>query len=65
MGAVWAIIQLFFTMVISSIFLGYLGKIQSDGSPYPVFTYRALLPSCPPHPLLGLLEFSSYPLSFC
>ncbi len=52
-------------MVIFSIFLGYLGQIQSDGIPHPVFTYRALLPSCPSLPLLGLLEFSLYtPLSF-
>ncbi len=33
-----------FTMVIFSIFFGYLGKIPSDGIPYPVFTYCALLP---------------------
>ncbi len=40
----WAVIQPFFTMVIFSIFFGYLGKIPSDGIPYPVFTYCALLP---------------------
>lgn len=44
LGAAWAIIQPFFTMVIFSIFLGYLGKIPSDGIPYPVFTYCGLLP---------------------
>ncbi len=44
LGAAWAIIQPLFTMVIFSIFFGYLGKIPSDGVPYPVFTYCALLP---------------------
>jgi len=43
-GAGWAIIQPFFTMVVFSIFFGYLGKIPSDGIPYPVFAYCALLP---------------------
>jgi lipopolysaccharide transport system permease protein len=44
LGAAWAIIQPFFTMVVFSIFFGYLGKIPSDGIPYPVFAYCALLP---------------------
>lgn len=44
LGAAWAIIQPFFTMVVFSIFFGYLGKIPSDGIPYPVFAYSALLP---------------------
>ena len=44
LGAAWAIIQPFFTMVVFSIFFGYLGKIPSDGLPYPVFAYCALLP---------------------
>jgi len=44
LGAAWAIIQPLFTMVVFSIFFGYLGKIPSDGIPYPVFTYCALLP---------------------
>jgi len=44
LGAAWAIIQPFFTMVVFSIFFGYLGKIPSDGVPYPVFAYCALLP---------------------
>jgi lipopolysaccharide transport system permease protein len=43
-GAAWAVIQPFFTMVVFSIFFGYLGKIPSDGIPYPVFVYSALLP---------------------
>ncbi len=56
----WAIIQPFFTMVIFAIFFGCLRKIPSDGIPYPVFAYCQLLPSCPSHPLLGLLEFRLY-----
>src|SRR5205085_11895864 len=34
----------FFMMVVFSLFFGKLGKIPSDGIPYPVFVYCALLP---------------------
>jgi len=44
LGAAWAVIQPFFTMVVFSVFFGYLGKIPSDGIPYPVFAYCGLLP---------------------
>jgi len=44
LGAAWAIIQPFFTMIVFSIFLGKLAKVPSDGLPYPIFTYTALLP---------------------
>lgn len=44
LGAAWAIIQPFFMMVVFSLFFGKLGRIPSDGIPYPVFTYCALLP---------------------
>jgi len=43
-GAGWAIIQPFFTMVIFGLFFGLLAKIPSEGLPYPVFFYSALLP---------------------
>ena len=43
-GAAWAIIQPFFTMVIFSLFFGKLAKIPSNGLPYPIFYYSALLP---------------------
>ncbi len=43
-GAAWAIIQPFFAMVVFSIFFGHLAKIPSDGIPYPIFAYCALLP---------------------
>ena len=43
-GAGWAIIQPLFTMVVFSLFFGKLAKIPSDGLPYPLFYYCALLP---------------------
>lgn len=43
-GAAWAVIQPFFTMVVFSIFFGVLAKVPSDGVPYPVFSYCGLLP---------------------
>jgi lipopolysaccharide transport system permease protein len=44
LGALWAIIKPFSMMVIFSIFFGKLAKIPSEGIPYPIFTYAALLP---------------------
>ena len=44
LGAAWAIIQPFFTMVVFSVFFGRLAGMPSDGLPYPIFTYCALLP---------------------
>jgi lipopolysaccharide transport system permease protein len=44
LGAAWAIIQPLFTMIVFSIFFGQLGNIPSDGLPYPVFSFCALLP---------------------
>ncbi len=44
LGAAWAIIQPFFTMVIFSVFFGRLAQIPSDGIPYPIFSYTALVP---------------------
>ena len=43
-GATWAILQPFLTMVIFSVFLGRLARIPSDGLPYPVFAFAALVP---------------------
>jgi lipopolysaccharide transport system permease protein len=43
-GTAWAIIQPFFTMVVFSLFFGWLAKIPSDGIPYPIFSYAALVP---------------------
>jgi lipopolysaccharide transport system permease protein len=44
LGAAWAIIQPFFTMVVFSLFFGRLAKVPSDGLPYPIFSYAALVP---------------------
>jgi len=44
LGAAWAIIQPVFMMVVFSLFFGRLAKVPSDGIPYPVFTFCALIP---------------------
>jgi lipopolysaccharide transport system permease protein len=44
LGAAWAIIQPFFTMVVFSLFFGKLARVPSDGIPYPLFAYAALVP---------------------
>jgi len=44
LGAAWAIIQPFFTMVVFSVFFGKLAKMPSDDIPYPIFSYAALVP---------------------
>src|SRR6266542_5936307 len=45
LGAAWAIIQPFFTMIVFSIFFGRLAGIKPDGGiPYPIFSYAALVP---------------------
>jgi lipopolysaccharide transport system permease protein len=43
-GAAWAILQPVLTMLIFSLFFGRLAKIPSQGLPYPIFYYSALLP---------------------
>ncbi len=44
LGAAWAIIQPFSAMIIFSLFFGKLAKVPSDGIPYPIFAYTALVP---------------------
>src|SRR5512137_919986 len=44
LGTAWAILQPFFAMVVFSIFFGKLAKMPSDGIPYPLFSYAALVP---------------------
>ena len=44
LGGAWAILQPFLTMVVFSVFFGRLAGIPSDGLPYPIFAYCALLP---------------------
>ncbi len=43
-GAAWAVIQPFMTMVVFSLFFGKLARMPSNGLPYPIFYYSALLP---------------------
>ena len=43
-GATWAVLQPFLTMLVFSLFFGRLAHIPSEGLPYPIFYYSALLP---------------------
>ena len=43
-GAAWAILQPFLTMLIFSVVFGRLAHVPSDGIPYPIFAYAALVP---------------------
>lgn len=43
-GIAWAVVQPVMTMLVFSLFFGHLGKLPSDGLPYAVFAYVALLP---------------------
>lgn len=43
LGGLWAIIQPFFLMVVFTLFFGNLAKIPSDGIPYPIFNYTAMI----------------------
>jgi lipopolysaccharide transport system permease protein len=44
LGASWAIIQPLFTMIIFTLFFGRIAGIPSDGIPYPLFSFCALVP---------------------
>jgi len=44
LGFAWAIIQPFMMMIVFTLFFGNLAKIPSEGIPYPLFNYAALLP---------------------
>ncbi len=44
LGAAWAILQPLLTMVVFTLFFGRMANIDSDGYPYPIFSYAALLP---------------------
>lgn len=43
-GAAWVILQPLLTMLIFTLLFGMLAKVPSDGIPYPVFAFAALLP---------------------
>jgi lipopolysaccharide transport system permease protein len=44
LGVAWAIIQPVMSMVVFTVFFGGLAKMPSDGVPYPIFTFAALVP---------------------
>lgn len=44
LGAAWAVLQPLLTMIVFSVLFGQLAKMPSDGIPYPIFSYCALLP---------------------
>jgi len=44
LGIGWAIIQPVFTMLVFTVIFGNLAKISSDGIPYAIFSYTALVP---------------------
>jgi len=44
LGAAWAIVQPVATMLFFGLFFGRLGRLPTDGLPYPIFYYSALLP---------------------
>jgi len=43
-GAAWAVLQPFMSMLVFTLFFGRLAHLPSEGSPYPIFYYSALLP---------------------
>lgn len=44
LGASWAVIQPFMMMIVFTIFLGHLAGVSSEGKPYPLFVFAALVP---------------------
>jgi lipopolysaccharide transport system permease protein len=44
LGVAWAVLQPLLTMVVFSLFFGKLAGIPSDGVPYPIFSFAALVP---------------------
>lgn len=44
LGAAWAVVRPLTTMLIFSVVFGRLAKLPSEGYPYPIFVYAALLP---------------------
>jgi lipopolysaccharide transport system permease protein len=44
LGGLWAILQPVVTMIVFTLIFSQLAKISSDGLPYPIFAFAALLP---------------------
>jgi lipopolysaccharide transport system permease protein len=45
LGMAWVVLQPLLLMLVFTMFFGRLVELPSDGIPYPLFTYTALLPS--------------------
>jgi len=45
-GVLWVILQPLLTMLVFTLFFGRLAKLPSEGLPYPVFYFAALVPGC-------------------
>ena len=43
LGGLWAVIQPFLGMVVFTIFFGRMARIPSDNTPYPIFSYTAMI----------------------
>jgi lipopolysaccharide transport system permease protein len=44
LGMLWAVIQPVLTMIVFTFLFGRVAKVPTDGIPYPIFSYTALLP---------------------
>ena len=44
LGAAWAVLQPLLTMIVFSLIFGRVAQLPSEGIPYPIFTFTALLP---------------------
>ncbi len=44
LGAAWAVIQPVLTMLVFNFIFGTVAKVPTEGIPYPIFSYTALLP---------------------
>ncbi len=44
LGFAWAVLNPFFSMVVFTVIFGMLLKVPSDGKPYALFSFAALLP---------------------
>ena len=57
-GVAWAVIQPLFSMIIFTLLFGKLARMPSDGIPYPIFCYSALVPWTYFSTVLGLASNS-------
>lgn len=44
LGVAWAVVQPLSLMIVFTVFFSWFARIESDGIPYPLFSYAALLP---------------------